>query len=155
MDEILAQLGELIIGSMPTALLFLVLVVAFNFLLQKPLTRMFAERRNRTSGAVEKAHEAIAAADAKAQEYESKLRHARMEILRAREQRVQQWNAERDKALEGARQEAHDRILEAKGKLEGEVATARKTIEGSVDQLAGQILKAVLMADAAPAESSR
>ncbi len=78
-----------------------------------------------------------------------------MEILRAREQRVQQWNAVRDKALEGARQEAHDRILAAKGKLEGEVEVARKTIEGSVDQLAGQILKAVLVADAAPAESSR
>ena len=155
MDEILAQLGELIIGSVPTALLFLVLVVAFYFLVQKPLTRMLEERRNRTIGAVENAHEAIVAADTKAQEYESKLRQARMEILRAREQRVQHWNAMRDKALEGARQEAHDRILAAKGKLEGEVEVARKTIEGSVDQLAGQILKAVLVADAAPAESSR
>src|SRR5450631_1019690 len=119
MDEILAQLGELIIGSLPTALLFLVLVVAFHFLLQKPLTLMFAERRNRTTGAVEKAHEAIVAADAKAQEYESKLRHARMEILKAREARVQHWNAERDKALEGARKEAHDRVLAAKDQLEG------------------------------------
>lgn len=155
MDEILAQLGELIIGSVPTMLLFLTLVVAFNFLVQKPLARMLEERRNRTSGAVEKAHEAIAAADSKAQEYESRLRQARMEILKAREQRVQQWNAERDKALEGARAEAHDRIAAAKDKLEGEVAVARKTIESSVDQLAGQILKAVLMADAAPAESSR
>jgi len=155
MDEILAQLGELIIGSVPTMLLFLTLVVAFNFLVQKPLVRMLEERRNRTTGAVEKAHEAIAAADSKAQEYESKLRHARMEILKAREQRVQQWNTERERALDSARQEAHDRILAAKGKLEGEVAVARKTIEGSVDQLAGQILKAVLMADAAPAESSR
>jgi F-type H+-transporting ATPase subunit b len=155
MDEILAQLGELIIGSVPTILLFLVLVVAFYFLVQKPLTRMLEERRNRTTGAVEKAHEAIAAADAKAQEYQSRLRHARMEILKAREARLQQWNADRDKALEGVRQEAHDRVLLAKDKLEGEVAVARKTIEGSVDQLAGQILKAVLMADAAPVESSR
>ncbi len=76
MDEILAQLGELIIGSVPTALLFLVLVMAFYILVQKPLSRTIEERRNRTIGAVENAHEAILAADTKAQEYESKLRQA-------------------------------------------------------------------------------
>ena len=155
MDEILAQLGELIVGSLPTMFLFVALVVAYQLLVQQPLSKMLEERRNRTTGAVEKAHEAIAAADAKAQEYESKLRAARMEVLKAREQRIQQWNAERDKALEGARQQSHDRIQKAKAELDGEVAVARKTIEGSVDQLAGQILKAVLLADAVPAESTR
>jgi F-type H+-transporting ATPase subunit b len=155
MDEILQQLGELLIGSVPTILLFLFLAIAYQFLVHVPLTRMLAERRNRTTGAVEKAHEAIAAADAKAQEYESKLRAARMAVLKAREQRVQQWNAERDKALESARQQAHERIQSAKAELDGEVVAARKSIESSVDQLAGQILKAVLMADPAPAESTR
>ena len=84
-----------------------------------------------------------------------RLRAARMAVLKAREERVQQWNAEREKALEAARQQAHERILAAKSELDGEVVVARKTIEGSADQLAGQILKAVLMADAAPAESTR
>ncbi len=155
MDEILQQLGELLIGSVPTILLFLVLVVAYEFLVYKPLMRMLEERRNRTTGAVEKAHDAIYAADAKAQEYETRLRAARMAVLKAREERVQQWNAEREKALEAARQQAHERILAAKSELDGEVVAARKTIESSADQLAGQILKAVLMADAAPAESTR
>lgn len=152
MDEILAQLGDFLVGSVPTILLFLVLVVAYQYLVQKPLLKMLAERRNRTTGAVEKAHAAIAAADAKSLEYEAKLRAARMQVLKAREQRVQQWNAEREKALESARDQAHQRIQAAKGELDGEVAVARKTIEGSADQLAGQILKAVLMA---PAESTR
>lgn len=155
MDEILHQLGELVIGSLPTVLLFLFLVLAYQFLVHAPLTRLLAERRNRTTGAVEKAHAAIAAADARAQEYEAKLRAARMEVLKAREQRIQQWNAERDKALNSARQQAQDRIQSAKSELETEVAAARRTIEGSADQLANQILKAVLMADLAPAESTR
>lgn len=155
MDEILHQLGELVIGSLPTVLLFLVLVLAYQFLVHGPLTRMLAERRDRTTGAVEKAHAAIAAADARAHEYEAKLRAARIEVLKAREQRIQQWNAHRDEALNSARQQAQERIQVAKTELEAEVAAARKIIEGSADQLAGQILKAVLMADLAPAESTR
>lgn len=155
MDEILQQLGELVVGSVPTMLLFLTLVAAYEFLVHGPMTRMLDERRNRTTGAIEKAHAAIAAADAKAQEYESRLRAARMEVLKAREVRVQQWNAERDKALDAARQQSHDRVLAARVQLEGEVHAARTTIESSADQLAGQILKAVLMAKVAPVESTR
>lgn len=155
MDEILQQLGELVIGSVPTILLFLVLVVAYEVLVHGPLMRTLEERRNRTTGAIEKAHSAIAAADARAQEYESRLRAARMEVLKARELRVQQWNAESEKALDGARQQAHDRIQAAKAQLESEIGAARKTIESTADQLAGQILKAILMADMAPVESTR
>ncbi|HVJ07138.1 MAG TPA: ATP synthase F0 subunit B [Acidisarcina sp.] len=155
MDEILQQLGELIVGSVPTILLFFVLVVAYEYLIHKPLMRMLEERRSRTTGAIERAQDAINEADAKTLEYESSLRAARGEILRAREQRIQQWNNERDKALEDIRLQAHTRTQAARAQLETEVAAARKTIEGSVEQLAGQILKAVLVADVAPAESTR
>ena len=45
---------------MPTALLFIVLVLAYQFLVQGPLTAALKERRARTEGAVEAAHKAIA-----------------------------------------------------------------------------------------------
>lgn len=155
MDEILHQLAGLLLGAVPTSVLFIVLVLAYRFLVYGPLVAVLAERRARTQGAVEKANAAIAAADARAQEYEAKLRAARGEIFRAREQRMQLLNSERDRALESARLAAHERIQEARAAIDAQAAGARTQIEGSIDQLASQILKAVLPAEVAAQESLR
>jgi F-type H+-transporting ATPase subunit b len=155
MDVILKQLGDLFLGSIPTIILFVLLVIAYRFLLYGPLTRTLAERRERTQGAVEKAALAIAAADAKSQEYEARLRAARAEIFRHREQMVQQWNAERESALASARLAAQERVRVAQGALKSQADEARKQIEGSTEQLASQILQAILPAGVAPVESVR
>jgi F-type H+-transporting ATPase subunit b len=155
MNEILHQLGDLALGSVPTMIIFLILVGAYQILVYRPLSRTLAERRARTTGAVEKAHIAIAAADAKAQEYEAKLRAARAEIFRHRDQRIQQWNAERESALASARLAAQERVRVAETALETQAVDARKQIEGSTEQLAAQILQAILPAGVAPAESAR
>lgn len=144
MDEILQQLVPLLIGSVPTMLIFLTLVLAYKYILHGPLLKTLAERRQRTQGAVEKADAAIAAADAKAQEYEARLRAARAEILRARENRVKAWTAERESALATARQAAHERIQTAKEGLETRAGIAKLEIEHSADELAAEIVKAVL-----------
>jgi F-type H+-transporting ATPase subunit b len=147
-DELLRQLGDLFLGSVPTIIIFLILVLSYRFVLHGPLVRVLARRRELTAGAVGKAHAAIAAADAKTQEYEARLRAARAEIFRVREQRVQQWNTEREKALASARLAAHERIALARKSLEADAEGARKEIETSVDQLAGEILQAILPARA-------
>ena len=74
MDQILNQLGELVLGSVPTMILFILLVAAYGVLVRRPLDRVLAERRARTSGAVEQARSAIAAAEAETTAYEEKLR---------------------------------------------------------------------------------
>ncbi|HEX3436605.1 MAG TPA: ATP synthase F0 subunit B [Pseudacidobacterium sp.] len=155
MDEILRQLGDLALGSVPTTILFLFLVISYRFLVYGPLSKTLAERRERTRGAVEKAQAAIAAADAKSQEYEAKLRAARADIFRHREQRVQQWNTERDHALASARLMAQERVRAAQTVIAQQGADARKQIEGSTEQLASQILQAILPAGVAPVESVR
>lgn len=155
MNDILQQIGNLLLGSVPTILIFLFLVLAYRFLVYIPLTKTLAQRRERTLGAIEKAQAAIAAADAKSQEYEARLRAARAEVFRTREQRVQQWNAEREKALAAARQVAQERVHAAKLAIEAQVAEARRQIEASADQLAAQILKAVLPSNIAQAETTR
>lgn len=155
MDVIFKQLGDLLIGSIPTAIIFILLVVAYRFLLYGPLTRTLAERRERTQGAVEKAAAAIAAADAKTQEYEAKLRAARAEIFKHREQLIQHWNAERERALASARLSAQERVRAAESTLKAQAAEARKQIEGSTEQLASQILQAILPAGMAPVEGAR
>src|SRR5580692_8025340 len=69
MQEIFQQLEGYFVGAVPTSLLFIVLVLAYQFLVQGPLTSTLKERRARTEGAVEAAHKAIERAEARAAEY--------------------------------------------------------------------------------------
>jgi F-type H+-transporting ATPase subunit b len=155
MDELLRQLDELVLGSVPTIIIFVGLVLAYRFVLYRPLMRTLAERRERTQGAIEKANAAIAAADAKSQEYEARLRAARTEIFHRREERVKKWNAQRESALVSARLAAEERVDAARVAIEAEAAAARRQIEASVDQLAGQILRVILPSDVMNAEEAR
>jgi len=146
MQEVLQQLGGLLVGSIPTAVLFLFLVVMYQFLVQGPLTATLKERRARTEGAVEAANKAIAQAETRAAEYAEKLRLARVEIYKAREERIKQWSAERDAAVDAARQASSTKVGQAKSALEAEAARARQAIQASVAELASQVVRAVLPA---------
>ena len=150
MDDILRQLGSLFLGSIPTMVIFLLLLVCYTVLLHRPLTRVLAERRERTAGAVEKAHAAVAIADAKAQEYEAKLRAARHEIQVAREKQIAGWSAARDQALAEAREAAGTRVRSARVALEAEAERSRASLEAHIDELAEQILATVLPRTAQP-----
>jgi len=144
MDEILQQVGTLLLGAVPTVLLFITVVLAYQFLVQGPLSRTLAQRRARTDGAIEEAHKAIARAEQRAQEYAAKLRQARAEIYNLREQRIKQWSAERDAALDDARRTAGQRVSQAKAVLDTEAAQARQTIQASAGELASRVVRAVL-----------
>lgn len=126
--------------------LFILLVVAYGVLVRRPLDKVLAERRARTSGAVEQARGAIAAAEAETSVYEDRLRTAKNEIFQARDQKLKQWNAERDAVLEQVRQSAQDRIKTARLEIEQSASAARSQIEGLSSELSTQILKAVLPA---------
>lgn len=135
-------------GAIPTALLFIVLVISYQFLIQGPLTAVLAKRRALTEGAIEDARKAVAVAEAKAQEYAERLRQARAGAFKLREQRVKQWTAERDAALDVARQAAGQKVREAQAELESEAEAARATLQASAADLAGQAVRAVLPAAA-------
>jgi F-type H+-transporting ATPase subunit b len=144
MQLILDKLGALLVGAIPTALLFLVLVVAYELLVHKPLTATLAKRRALTEGAMEDSRKAIADAEARTAEYAEKLRLARAEVYKIREQRIKQWNGERDAALDSARKSAGQKVSQARAQLDQEAAGARKTIEASAADLAAQAVRAVL-----------
>jgi F-type H+-transporting ATPase subunit b len=146
--EILHQLGGLILGSVPTMIFFVLLVAAYNVLVLRPLERTLAERKARTSGAVEQARGAIAAAEAETSVYEDKL-------MAARERRLQQWQAERDAAIESARAASMEKIKGARVEIETAAAGARRQMEESTAQLSEQILRALLPAGTQLPEVSR
>ena len=128
MQLIIQQLGAMFVGAIPTTLLFIVLVLAYQFLVQSPLTATLARRRALTEGAMEDAQKAIADAEARTEEYSARLRQARSEVYKVREQRVKQWNAERDAQLDLARKAAGQKVSQARAELEAEAAAARQTI---------------------------
>jgi F-type H+-transporting ATPase subunit b len=144
MEDIVQQVGGLLLGAIPTMLLFVVLVAAYQILIQGPLSRTLAERRARTEGAVEKAHQAIADAEAKAAEYAEKLRQARAEVFKMREQRTKQRNAEREHALDGARKAAGAKVNAARVDIDAEAERARQTIQSTAGELANQVVRVVL-----------
>jgi F-type H+-transporting ATPase subunit b len=150
MDQILNQLGGLVLGSVPTMVLFLLLVISYAFLVRRPLERVLAERGARTTGAVDQARGAISEAEAKMAEYEDRLRKAKAEIFGAREKRLKQWNAERDQALAGARATTSEKVQAAKTEIEQSVLVARRQIEGMSAELSDQILRAVMPAETRP-----
>jgi F-type H+-transporting ATPase subunit b len=150
MDQILSQLGGLVLGSIPTMIFFILLVVAYGFLVRRPLDKVLKERRARTSGAVEQARGAIAQAETRTAEYEDRLRKAKAEIFHARETKLKQWAAERDHALSEARSATMARVLAAKVDIEHSVVQAQRQIEGMSAELSEQILRAVMPAGTRP-----
>jgi F-type H+-transporting ATPase subunit b len=144
MDETLHQLETLLLGSIPTIFLFLLLVILYRLLVYGPLTRVLDERRERTEGAIEQANAATAAAAAKTQEYEAQLRAARSRIFQARQQKQQLWNRERDNAIAEAHAAAQRQVEEAKLALQAQTEAGHRTIKDSIDELASDILAAVL-----------
>jgi F-type H+-transporting ATPase subunit b len=145
MDDILRQIVTLFLGSVPTMILFL-LLGCYTVLMHRPLKRVLAERRERTAGAVERAGAAMAIADAKAQEYEARLRAARVELQAARERQIAAWIAAKDQALAGAREAAQTRVRSARKSLELEAERSRASLEGHIDELAAEILATVVPA---------
>jgi F-type H+-transporting ATPase subunit b len=152
MDQILDQLGELVLGSVPTIILFILLVWAYGLLVRRPLDRVLAERRARTDGAVEQARGAIARAEAETAEYENRLRAAKAEIFQARDRKLKQWNAEREAAIAQVRQHTQERVSGARQDIEQGAQEARLQIAGSSDELSSRVLNAVLPAGVRPTE---
>jgi F-type H+-transporting ATPase subunit b len=148
MQDILQQLGDLLVSAVPTALLFLVLVFAYQILVQGPLTAVLARRRALTEGAMEDARNAIAEAESKAADYAERLRLARSDVYKLREQRVKQWSAERDTTLDAARKAAGEKVRQAKAEIEADAASARMVIQSATADLAGLAVRAVLPAAA-------
>ena len=155
MDQILNQLGVLILGSVPTIIFFVLLVVAYGFLVRRPLDRVLADRRARTTGAVEQARGALSAAEAETAVFEDKLRAAKREIFEARDAKLKQWTAERDQALDKARTATQEKVKAAKQTLEQSVVQAKQQIETMSGELSAQILKAVLPAGVSGTEAAQ
>jgi F-type H+-transporting ATPase subunit b len=144
MDDILRQLGELLLGSVPTVILLALLYALYSAIVHKPLQRVLEERRSKTEGAVEKSRADIAAAEARTAEYEQKLREARAVVFRAQEAKRQAVLQARSNALNEARSKAQAQVQAAKKDIENDRAAAEAGLPADAAALAQEIMRRVL-----------
>jgi F-type H+-transporting ATPase subunit b len=152
MDQTLRQLGELLLGAVPTVILLLSLYILYTFLVHRPLTAVLAERRSRTLGAMEKARADIATAEARTAEYEQRLREARQKVFKNQEARRQQANQARAQAVNEARSRAQDQVKQSHAALEADKQQAMAKLQSDAARLATEIVRTVLRPMTSPSQ---
>jgi F-type H+-transporting ATPase subunit b len=152
MAQTLRQLGELLLGSVPTIILLMLLYILYTFLVYRPLAAVLAERRSRTLGAMEKARADIAAAEARTAEYEQRLREARQKVFKNQEARRQQATQSRNQAVAEARASAQEQVKQAGAGLEQDKQQAMLKLQSDVAKLASEIVRTVLRPMASPTQ---
>ena len=151
MDQTLHQLGELLLGAVPTVILLALLYALYSTIVHQPLRRVLEQRRSKTEGAVEKSRADIAAAEARTAEYELRLREARATLFRAQEGRRQAALEARANAVSAARGKAQAQVAAAKKNIEADRAAAQASLQSEAATLAQEIVRRVLQ----PAEAGR
>ena len=144
MDEILGQLGGLLLGSVPTVVFIVLLYFIYTAVVHKPLVAVLAERRNRTEGAVEKARADIAQSEARMADYEQRLREARMTVFKSQEVRRQQALQARAAAVAEARSRAQAQVEQARAAIEQDKTAAQTSLQAGSGRLAAEIIRTVL-----------
>jgi F-type H+-transporting ATPase subunit b len=144
MDQTLHQLGELLLGAVPTVILLALLYALYSAIVHKPLQRVLAERRSKTEGAVEKSRADIAAAEARTSEYEQRLREARATVFRAQEARRQAALEARSAAVNEARSKAQGQVQAGKKDIEADRVAAEAGLQKEASALAAEIVRRVL-----------
>jgi len=155
MDDTLRQIGQLLLGAVPTVVLFGLLYVSYKVLLHKPLEAVLEERRRRTQGAMEKAQADIASADARTADYEKRVQEARVAIYQAQESRRKKFQEATAAALAEARGRADATVRQTRTDLQKDVAAARTGLEAESDKLAAAVIQAILKPTAGAAAGGR
>ena len=152
MEQTLRQLGELLLGAVPTVILLASLSILYTFILHRPLTAVLAERHSRTQGAMEKARADIAAAEARTADYEQRVREARQKIFKNQEARQQQATQSRTQAVQEARARAQEQVKLARAGIEEDKQQALSKLQSDAARLATDIVRAVLRPMASPTQ---
>jgi F-type H+-transporting ATPase subunit b len=150
MDQLLAQLGGLLLGAIPTIIIMVLLYGTYTVLVHRPLVQVLSERRNKTEGAIEKARADISAAEARTAEYEQRLREARLAVFKGQEARRQVALQARAAALAQARSAAQAQVEQARAAIEKDKLVAQSGLQAEAGKLASEIIRTVLQPATAP-----
>jgi F-type H+-transporting ATPase subunit b len=144
MEQTLQALGGILLKAIPTVILLLILHAYLRAMLFRPIAKMLKQREELTEGARKAADQSLAAAEAKAAEYEAKLRDARSAVYREQEETRKRWLEDQTAQIEQARSSADTAVRKAKDELKAEAAKARDMLAQTSSELANQIAESLL-----------
>ena len=142
--EIVKQVGELLLSSIPTIICLLVVWGAYRVLVHGKLQKVLSERHARTEGAIQQAQAAIASAESRTAEYQQKLREARAQVYATQESYRNKLVEKRAAALAEARKQADEMIRKARAAVEQDMLSAKGGLEKQAEVLAEQIIQSIL-----------
>jgi F0F1-type ATP synthase membrane subunit b/b' len=144
MDQILQQLGKIVVYGLPTSFLVILLCIYLKVMYFKPFQKMLAARYEATEGARKAAEESLAKANAKAAEFDEAIQRARRDIYAEQEQYLKKLQDQHAAEAQAARRESEARIAQAREQLAAEAAAARAGLASQSDILASQIAEAIM-----------
>ena len=153
MGDILNQLGQLFLQSIPTVVFVFFLLVILDWLFFRPLTQILRKREDVTVGALARAREQSATAENKAREYDAAFQAARQEVYRQREAERKAALRERETTLQEAREKSEIWRQGAQATLRKDVEAVKQDLQAACRSLAQEITEVVL--DTAPSSEGR
>jgi len=144
MEQTLQALGGILLKAIPTVILLLILHAYLRAVLFAPLEKMLKQRSELTDGARKAADQSLAAAEAKAEEYEAKLREARAAVYKEQEETRRRWLEDQTAQVAQARSATDAGVRKAKEELAAEASAARVTLAQASGALADQIATSLL-----------
>ena len=144
--EILHQLGELFLDSVPTVIVVLLFYAFLRWAFFTPIRKAMAERTARIEGARAEAAAVEAEAKNELHAYHDAMNRARAKIFEEQEKARQAVLDERARLLQAMRSRVQDEVSAAKKRIAVEVAAAKVEIERQAPELAAEIARNVLEA---------
>lgn len=125
-------------------LIFLSVLVSLNLLVFKPLLKVLQLRRSKTEGDQKRIEEIQAKATAVMKEYEEKIKQARLEAFRVKEEIRREGEAETTRIIQEARQAGFAQLEKIKKEIEDSCKMAEKDLELQAEVLSRSIAEKVL-----------
>jgi F-type H+-transporting ATPase subunit b len=144
MEQTLQALSGILLRAIPTTVLLIVLHFYLKAMLFRPLQKMLKRREELTAGARKAAEASLAAAERKAEDYETKFRDARSEVYREQEETRRVWIEDQAKQVAAGQVRTSESLAAARKQMEAETASAKASLVDTSAALADKIATAVL-----------
>ncbi len=132
----------------PAIFIFVLTIIALNYLLFRPILRVQAERERRTTGLMSQTQQDLDHHMRLFDQYRATIRNARMEGYRMVEKFRSEALQYRNQTLEKSRECAEQLIHEGRESIRNQVVEAKIRLERDAQEIARQIASAILQRSA-------
>ena len=123
---------------------FLILIIALNYLLYRPLRAVLQQRREKFMGYETDIHDLADRADGRIQEIEARLAEARHDGFNKKDELKGSGLDEEKRILAQASTEADIKIQEVKDQIKNEIALARGALQSEVEGFSMEVAQKIL-----------